>query len=198
MIKIASNLEKLAIERSWHQVPSTEQQIMEALNPSAGRSTSAKRRALINSLLGAGSGALLGGAVGAPFAGVGAVPGAIVGGLGGALLVPRLMEMAARPQTAEGAEIAADPEVKDLLNSIAKAKTWRAVKTVGGGAGIGALAGLPFAGVGAIPGAALGALGGAIYNRSTDNPEVQDILATEEAMKLKKQLNKIISKNKLD
>ena len=192
MIKIASNLEKLAIEKSaLYMVPSLEEKMLENLNASS-RMPHAKRRALVNTLLGAASGAGVGALIGAPFAGIGAIPGAVVGGIGGGLIAPAILENMAAAKTPKGLELSKDPAVKEIMDNIASARYRRKLKTIAIGGGIGGLAGLPFAGVGAIPGVALGALGGAIYNRATLNPEIENILSTEEATDLKEQLQKLI------
>lgn len=163
MIKIANNLTVLCQTRHKQSftVPTQEQQMLAALDPVGFNENSNHQftNMLQGGLLGGGVGAL----AGLPFGGVGAIPGAGLGALTGILaggIIPELMSKGKTKITPAEEEI--------ISANIASKNRRRRAIALGGtmiGGGLGAVAGVPFGGVGAVPGILGGALAGNISGK---------------------------------
>lgn len=203
MIKVAGNLNALCAKRAGLlSVPSKEEQALRLLTPDDEKNEDLAyelERAYVNRvggnrLAGGLGGAAIGAAAGLPFGGVGAIPSAIGGGVIGAVGLPTAMELAADYKTDAGKKLLQDAELKDLMRRVQNAEKRRLVLNLATGAGLGAAAGFPFAAVGALPGALVGGIGGALYNRFTDSPRAMELRNTEEAVRAKKILQKLLAK----
>jgi hypothetical protein len=200
IIKVASNLNKMCVKQALLEVPYVEEQLLEQLSPgSVPASRKRKRRnAAIGGVAGGLVGGLTGAGLGAPLAGVGALPGGLIGGLGGlyagSYLTPAALEYLAKPRTSEGAALSKDPELQQLLKDISRAKRNKRLASLGIGAGVGALAGLPFAGVGSLPGAGIGLVGGALYDALTDSQKAKSLIESEKGQMYKQKLMDALQK----
>lgn len=199
-IKVASNLNKMCVKQALLQVPYAEEQLLEQLSPGSAPGSRQRRRrnAAIGGVAGGLVGGLTGAGIAAPLGGVGALPAGLIGGLAGlragSYLTPAALEYLAKPRTSEGEALSKDPELKQLLKQINRAKKTKSLASLGIGAGVGALAGLPFAGVGALPGAGVGLVGGAIYDALTDSQKAKDLIESEKGQMYKQKLMDALQK----
>ena len=176
--------------------------MLEQLNPGAENPSTRKRKrrnAAIGGLAGGLTGGLAGAAVGAPFAGVAALPAGLVGGLSGlyagSYLTPAALEYLAKPRTSEGEALSKDPELKELLRGIYRAKRNKRLASLGIGLGAGALVGgLAGAGIGALPGAGVGLMGGALYDAFTDSQKAKSLIESEKGQMYKQKLMDALQK----
>jgi len=195
-IKISSNLNKLCVKQAFVDIPFKEQQLLEALTVpykfAPGRQLKSQ---IAGGLAGAAAGGLGGALIGAPMGSLPtALPGAAVGGFGGAALGPLFTESLAKARTSEGETLSKDPELMKLIGSIRRAQAMKSVGYLLGGTGLGALAGLPFGGAGAIPGAAGGLLVGAVANALTKSRKAEELAGSDKAKEYKQKLQDLLNK----